>query len=385
MNPGSRETSWGRRLAWPFALAAAVWALLIIVPWPVFGLWKAHLAAQETSLLGACSGALALAVCLWQHGRPRLALALALPATLVNAGLPLAAVPAYRQASASFSPVSYVCGERARAGPPVEVRRDVLLPGATPGQECDLYLPPAPSPGAHPLVVVVHGGSWRGGDKGGATSLSKDLAARGFAVADVRYRLAPAARFPAAVSDVKCMIGLLRARAAELRFDPRRVSLLGRSAGGQIALLAAYSVGDARIPPACPVADEPVSAVAAFYAPTDLAWGHEFPLRPDIVEGPESLELYLGGPPSTHPEAYGLASPQSWTGRPLPRTLLVHGTGDRLVSVEHARRLAGALRAARHPVELLEIPHADHGYDVRVGGVGEQLSRAVLLRFLASN
>jgi acetyl esterase/lipase len=180
------------------------------------------------------------------------------------------------------------------------------------------------------------------------------------------------------------MVGLLRARAVELRLDPRRVILLGRSAGGQIALLAAYSAADARIPPACEVPDEPVSGVAAFYAPTDLAWGYEFPLRPDVVSGPESLELYLGGPPASHAEAYRLASPQSWTNRPLPRTLLVHGTGDRFVSIDHARRLSAALHAAGHPVEVLEIPLADHAYDVRVGGVGEQLSRAVLLRWLSA-
>jgi acetyl esterase/lipase len=375
-----RDPARASRLAWPFALGATLWALLIVVPSPSYGFWKAHLAAQETSLLGGLLGVLALGLAAKRGARPRRALALALPATIVNLGLPLSAVPAYRAAGAPFSPAAYVCSACAAPPPQVEVRRDVLLPGAPKGLECDLYLPP--QAGTRPLLVVVHGGSWRGGDKGVAAGLSQQLAARGFLVADLRYRLAPAAPFPAAVRDVKCLVGLLRARAAELRLDPQRVTLLGRSAGGQIALLAAYSAGDARLPPTCEVSDAPVSGVAAFYAPTDLAWGHAFPLRPDVVSGPESLELYLGGPPATQAEAYRLASPQTWVDRPLPRTLLVHGTGDRLVSVEHARRLAMALRAARHPVELVEIPHADHAYDIRVGGVGEQLSRSVLLRWL---
>src|SRR5262249_8794653 len=146
-----------------------------------------------------------------------------------------------------------------------------------------------------------------------------------------------------------------------------------------------YSAGDERLPPSCAVEDRPVSAVIALYAPTDLAWGHAHPVRPDVVRGPESLELYLGGPPEDAPDAYRLASPHPWAAPPPPRTLLVHGADDRLVSVEHSRRLARGLRAAGQAVELVEIPFADHAFDARPGGFGEQLARHVMLRFLADD
>jgi dipeptidyl aminopeptidase/acylaminoacyl peptidase len=132
------------------------------------------------------------------------------------------------------------------------------------------------------------------------------------------------------------------------------------------------------------VDDAPVSAVVSIYGPTDLTWGYANPVRPDVVQGPHVLELYLGGPPSEVPEAYRLASPIAWVDRPLPRTLLIHGTGDRLVSVENARRLARALRAAGRAIEVLEIPLAEHGFDHHAGGVADQLAQHAILRFLAA-
>jgi acetyl esterase/lipase len=258
-----------------------------------------------------------------------------------------------------------------------------VLDPARPDLAVDVDMPSGPGP--HPFVFVIHGGAWRGGDKGGVRHVSRALAHAGHVVFDVRYRLAPAHRFPAAVADVKCLLGRVRERAAEFAIDPGRGALLGRSAGGQIALVAAYSAGDARLPPACAVEDLPVSAVVGLYAPTDLAWSYDSPVRPDVVEGPHVLELYLGGAPATVPEAYRLASPVSWVDRPVPRTLLIHGTGDRLVSVEHARRLARALRAAGRPVEVLEIPLAEHGFDSHPGGLADQLAQHVILRYLAED
>jgi len=71
--------------------------------------------------------------------------------------------------------------------------------------------------------------------------------------------------------------------------------------------------------------------------------------------------------------------------RAVPRTLLIHGTGDRLVSVENARRLARALRDRGHPVEVLEIPLAEHGFDAHAGGLADQLAQHVILRYLAGD
>jgi acetyl esterase/lipase len=372
------------RAALGLAVLAVVPAALIVVPAPWYLVWVGRFVSLETSLLPAAfaSTAILLGVSAARRSEDAagswLALLLAIPALIVTIAPPLAILPLLREHGATFSLAEYVRGVRT---PPTTFERDVALDPHSPELAADLYR--AGGPGPHPLVVVVHGGSWRSGDKGQATHVSRALAASGYVVADVRYRLAPEHRFPAAVQDVKCLIGRLLDRAGEFDVDPERVALLGRSAGGEIALVAAYSAGDPRLAPSCTVRDYPVAAVIALYAPTDLVWGHAHPIRPDVVRGPESIELYLGGKPEEAPDAYRLASAQSWIDRPLPRTLLVHGRDDRLVFVEHARRLARGLAAAGQPAVLVEIPFAEHAFDVRPGGFGEQLTRGILLKFLS--
>lgn len=355
-------------LARALLAASLLQAVLVYVPLPTWALWMVHFAAVEACLLGAATGLGALAL---GRGQP-VVQALALVGIIAALVPALALVPLYRREPASFSLLSWLTG---RTGAPVVVERDITL---APGLRVDLYR--APGAGPHPFVVVVHGGSWRSGDKGDAAHVSHALARAGISVVDATYRLAPAAPFPAAVADVKCVLGQARARAAELGLDPDRAALLGRSAGGQIALLTALS--DDRIAPSCAVASAPVRAVVSVYGPTDLAWGHGHPFVPDVVQGTDALETYLGGSPHTAPEAYRLATPQTWVSDSSPPTLLVHGLGERCVRANHAEKLADALRARGRTARTLLIPFADHGFDVRPGGLGEQLARGAIVDFL---
>jgi acetyl esterase/lipase len=274
-----------------------------------------------------------------------------------------------------FSPVEYALG--AMTTPEVRVEKDVVLDAARPALTADVFHAPGPPP--RPFVVLVHGGSWRHGDKGELPHFSRRLAAAGYTVIDVRYTLGP---FPRGVADVKCLLGRARERSDALGIDPARGALLGRSAGGQIALVAAYSAGDPRIAPSCAVADRPPRAVAALYAPSDLAWGHDNPMVPDVIRGTESIELYLGGAPAQALEAYRLSSPASWIDRAVPPTLLLHGGGDQLVSPVHSRRLRAALVERGRDVRAIEVPMAEHGMEARPGGVGEQLARRAVVDFL---
>src|ERR1019366_1874596 len=113
----------------------------------------------------------------------------------------------------------------------------------------------------HPLpgIVVVHGGSWQNGDRGEFPALNRYLAARGNIVASIDYRLAPAAVFPAQREDLFSAIAYLKHHAQTIGLDPARLVILGRSAGGQIALSAAYGQ---QIPG--------LKGVIVFYAPNDL-------------------------------------------------------------------------------------------------------------------
>lgn len=369
------------------AVLPALSALFILAPTVTRSHWILRLLLRETSLATSVAAVLAFALARGWIGRPppagdrlaRIARALAAAAALVGLLPFLAPMPQFfKGEGAGFSLFEYVAwGARA---PAVRIDRNVVLDPSLPQLAVDVYR--ALGAGPHPFVVAVHGGSWRSGDKGQGGHVSRLLAAGGYTVVDVRYRLAPAHPFPQGIGDVKCLLGRLREKASLHGVDPSRGALLGRSAGGQIALVAAFSAGDPRIPPSCPVEDAPVQGVISLYGPIDLVYGHEHPMRPDIVRGTESLEAYLGGPPSRRPEAYRLGSPLAWLDGLLPRTLLIHGGSDQIVGLQHSRWLESALRARGHRVRLLAVPFGEHGFDIRPGGVGEQLARRAILEFL---
>ena len=127
-----------------------------------------------------------------------------------------------------------------------------VLPGFRP-LALDLYLPPGTA--THPLVVYVHGGGWVGGNtrhSGALTDFPRALArlaAEGFTVASVEYRLSSEAPFPAQLQDLRAALRYLRANAAKYRIEPDKVALWGGSAGGQLSALAALSCGEHGLDP----------------------------------------------------------------------------------------------------------------------------------------
>jgi acetyl esterase/lipase len=246
----------------------------------------------------------------------------------------------------------------------------------------DIYRPAAT--GRVPAIVVVHGGGWSMGDKGEAPRASAWLAAHGFAVFDVQYRLAPPPSWRAAVGDVKCAVGWIKRHPSEIGVDvdPNRVSLLGRSAGGHLALLAAYTPDDAGLPPSCDVDDTRVASVISFYGLTDLPSAWEHPTNPRIFDTRARIANYAGGTPATQPARAAELSPVERATRGVPPTLLIHGGRDQIVRVEQTTRLDAKLAALGVPHETLVVPYAQHAFDFIAGGLGAQLAEDAVLRFL---
>lgn len=194
--------------------------------------------------------------------------------------------------------------------------------------------------GPWPVAVLVHGGFWRAGyGRDLMDPLAADLAARGYAVANLEYRRGDEGGWPATFLDVAEGIDGLGAAAAPL--DLGRVVLVGHSAGGQLALWAVRRRG---LPPPAVAA----RAIVALAGVCDLAAG----AREGIGEG--AVAAFLGGGPDELPERYALASPLA--ALPLGvRQLLVHPPGDDRVPITQSRSYAAAAAAAGDPVELLEV------------------------------
>ncbi len=223
-----------------------------------------------------------------------------------------------------------------------------------------------------PCVVVIHGGSWRNGDSTQLDPLNSYLAARGYTVAAINYRLGPENPFPAALEDVQAAIAYLKANAATLGIEAQSFTLLGRSAGGQLALLTAYLAHDSSI-----------RGVVSLYGPTDLVYSYAHPENPAVYDSTGVLEAYLGGSPDQIMPQYDDASPINFIGEDTPPTLLIHGGRDELVSVVQSERLSNALDRAGRRHLLLILPWATHACDYNFSGPSGQLSTYAVERFLA--
>lgn len=117
------------------------------------------------------------------------------------------------------------------AGPAAPVERDVpYVLGGGHAQQLDLYLPAA----AHfPTLIFVHGGSLTSEDKNDPPyeRLCPAFQAAGIGCANVNYRLAPGAKWPAQPKDVAAAFAWVKRHVAERGGDPQRVFLMGHSSG----------------------------------------------------------------------------------------------------------------------------------------------------------
>jgi acetyl esterase/lipase len=224
-----------------------------------------------------------------------------------------------------------------------------------------------------PCVIVIHGGSWKSGDNKQLPELNSFLAKSGYHVAAINYRLAPAYHNPLPVDDVETAIKYLKVHSQELNIDTRNIFLLGRSAGAQIALLAAYTLEKHHL-----------KGVIDFYGPADMVWGYSAPANPLVMDSRKVMEDYLGGTYQDFPDKYLASSPIHFVSSTSIPTLIIHGENDVLVAYEHSRRLHKKLNENGVKNYFLSIPWATHGFDYTLNGPGGQLSTYAVLKFLNS-
>jgi acetyl esterase/lipase len=288
-----------------------------------------------------------------------------------------------RRADVRLSLRSYLANAlRPNLGGP-QPSRTVVYATTTDGTELalDVWSADLSGDGARrPAVIKVHGGSWIGGQRSEQDRWNRWLNDLGFHVFDIEYRLAPGPDWTDEVGDVKAALGWVAVHADEYHIDPARISLMGISAGGNLALLAAYTVGDPGLPPSTAAAPVMARCVVNLYGPADLTLLHGSTGSLEYVQ--RALGLYLLGTPTEQPDRYRTASPVSHAHPAAPPTLTVTGGRDRIIPPEQADVLDRALAAAGVARETLVLPADDHGFDVNWGGFGTQVARAHVERFL---
>ncbi|MEQ1862133.1 MAG: alpha/beta hydrolase [Chthoniobacteraceae bacterium] len=235
----------------------------------------------------------------------------------------------------------------------------------------DFYAPQGRA--AAPCVIVLHGGGWEQGERHEFAAFNHLLAARGYAVAAIDYRLAPRWTWPAPHADTLAALRYLEVHAGELGIDPQRFVLMGRSAGGQIA----ESV-------AAPGEHPGIVGCIALYAPADMHFAHQYAKRSDILNSEKLLRQFLGGTPLDAAANYDSASGYGLANPKTPPTLLIHGAKDELVWVKQSERYAERLRSLEVRHVFLRPPWATHAFDHGLHTPGGQLTAWAVERFLVA-
>lgn len=231
-----------------------------------------------------------------------------------------------------------------------------------------------------PAVVKLHGGGWTSGRRGQGVNWNRWLSEHGYAAFDVEYRLAPQAKWKDEVGDVKCALGFVASNAARYQIDPARISTWGHSAGGNLAMLAAYSMGDPVLPASCDGPTVAVRSVVNFYGPADLTASVK---DSAIPEADNVLMRYVGGSLAQYPDRYRILSPINHVGAKSPPTITFLGARDRLLPASQALALDRALAGAGVIRETYLLPGSDHSFDANWGGFATQFARAKVGPFLA--
>lgn len=242
----------------------------------------------------------------------------------------------------------------------VEWQPDIEYRNGNPKWTLDLAAPKDRGGPPRPGIVFVHGGGWRGGDKGGGQwrRLPIEYAQKGYVCITVNYRLTDEAPFPACLEDVKCAVRWFRAHAEEYHLDPERIGAYGNSAGAHLVSMLGLVDRDKDLEGDGPYRRQSslVQAVFCSAVPTDFADWHV------SIKGHRALEPFLAGPERSLAERVRQASPIHYVSSEAPPFFVLHGTSDTTVNVRQADRFVEALhRANARDVSYARVEGVGHG------------------------
>jgi acetyl esterase/lipase len=228
-------------------------------------------------------------------------------------------------------------------------KEEGIAVGSAGGRELrvDVFVPPAPvKNGAG--VLLIHGGGWINGDRKQLHGYGILLGRAGYTCVACEYRLAPDAKWPAQIDDVRIAFEWMRAHAGELGIDRDRIAVEGNSAGGHLALFLAGTTPG-------------VAACAAIYPPADLQRRHA------VAETQQRVSPVKLLMPSVDPAALAEASANTYISADFPPTMLIHGNADQVVPVAQSLRFYEQLVAAGAKAELHIFEGQPHSIDQQTG------------------
>ena len=261
---------------------------------------------------------------------------------------------------------------------------DISYADSSPRNVCDIYRPATvPADGRCPVVVWIHGGAFRLGDKS-RMMMPGPIIDGGMAIVSINYRLSQQAIWPAQLQDLANVSRFIRANADEYGFDTGRLAAFGSSAGGHLAAMMGIAF-----------ADDPelrIHAVVDWYGPIHFQhMDHDIGLTgvergspPNGEAGSPESDL-IGAVVNDRPDLAFAASPLHYLERSdsAPPFLIMHGDSDPLIGAPQSVRLKEALREKFGPeaAEYHLLPDTGHGGGAFDSGWAQEL----VVEFLGRN
>lgn len=222
-----------------------------------------------------------------------------------------------------------------------------------------------------PAVLYFPGGGFTSADHEKFLEMRYALACAGYVVAACEYRAVPN-KFPALLEDAKAAVRWMRAHASEFGVDANRIGLLGDSAGGYVVQMAGatngeknWDVGDFK------EVSSDVQAVVSIYGISDLTTigegiGNEnvhasaAVTEALLLNGP-AFKDFAGASVNADPQKAKAVSPIGHVDGTEPPFLLMHGSGDKVVSPLQSKKMFEALQNKKVEAEYVLVRGAEHG------------------------
>jgi acetyl esterase/lipase len=232
---------------------------------------------------------------------------------------------------------------------------DVAYSTASPLQKMDVYLPANRSSTTTFPIIMVHGGSWSGGDKADFTNdilNLKTLLGRDYAIFNINYRLANGTNVlvPQQINDIDAAMAFINSNAASYNINTTKFGFMGASAGGHLALLKSYRGNT----------DNKIKVVVDLFGPTDMAWMFTSHPLPTITQ--PIISNAVSGNPTTNATGYTTASPINFVTPTAPPTIIFHGTVDPIVPIGESVRLQARLQTAGVSNQYIVYTGESHGW-----------------------
>lgn len=195
-----------------------------------------------------------------------------------------------------------------------------------------------------PLLVFLHGGGWRKGDRTDMMPFLVDFAGRGYVTATVSYRFGP---YPQCVEDISDAVTWFYNHGDEYGYDPDRIALVGGSAGAHLAMMAAYGWKSKTMNSDSNENSHHIKAVVNIFGPVDLTT--------DFAKHHPTAVSFIGKSYEEAPEVYKEASPLQYVDKDSPPTMIIQGTSDELVPNSQADQL-------KEKLDSLGVPCVDYRF-----------------------